>query len=348
MKKGSIIILSIVTILSMIVWFSCNPIGDRNQQSSTFNVLDETDMVKATGDNGCIGYGNATTGGEGGTTTTVTTWAALKAAVAGTSPKIVVISGAITGSGVLAPGPNTSIIGADANASLTSSTIYVSTADYDNYNIIIQNLTVIKPGTDGVTIAEGGYNVWVDHCTFVDCPDGAIDVSKDSHHVTISWCKFIYPSKGTHAFANLVSSSDDDVSPFYVTLHHNWYSDNTIERMPSVRNGQVHVFNNYYNAPGNNYCIRTRIAAQILAENNSFENVKNPWERYVSSGTPGKIKLSGNLTVNCTFVAYAADGEGNTREIPDGTDTVFTPPYAYTLESASTVKASVMAGAGPR
>jgi pectate lyase len=346
MKKGSLIILSIVTILALIVWFSCNPMNVQDKKTLTFNVLDETDLIRATGDNGCIGFGNETTGGAGGPTTTVTTWAALKAAIAGTSPKIVIISGTITGSGVCAPGPNTTIMGADANAKLIGSTIYISTADYDNFNIIIQNLTIQKPGTDGVTIAEGGHHVWVDHCTFIDCPDGSIDVTKESAYVTVSWCKFIYPSKGTHAFANLVSANDSDNCPFYVTYHHNWWSDNTIERMPSVRFGTVHVFNNYYNAPGNNYCIRTRINAQILAENNYFENVKNPWERYITTGTPGKLHLSGNITVNCTFVP-GTDGEDNVSEIPDGTDTVFTPPYSYTLENASTVKASVMAGAGP-
>ena len=55
---------------------------------------------------------------------------------------------------------------------------------------------------------------------------------------------------------------------------------------------------------------------------------------------PGKIRVAGNVRVNTTEVT-ASD-----RVIPDGTDTVFTPPYPYTLESGSTVKASVMAGAG--
>jgi len=330
----------------MIIWFSCNPFNTQNKNSS-LGVLDNPDLVKATGDNGCIGFGASATGGAGGSTVTVSTWAELKAAVQGTSPKIVMISGTITGSGVLAPGPNTSIIGANASSTLIGSTIYISEDDYDNFNIIIQNLTIQKPGTDGVTIAESGHDVWVDHCTFIDCPDGAVDVTKDSARVTVSWCKFIYPSKGTHAFANLVAANDSDNCPFYVTYHHNWYSDNVIERMPSVRFGQVHVFNNYYNAPGNNYCVRTRIGAQVLVENNYFENVQNPWERYVTTGTPGKIRTIGNVLVNCTFVA-SVDGEDNTVEIPDGNDTVFTPPYSYTLDAASSIKSIVMAGAGPR
>ena len=48
-----------------------------------------------------IGYGAGTTGGAGGTATTVTTCAALEAAVTGTEPKIVTISGIISGCGII-------------------------------------------------------------------------------------------------------------------------------------------------------------------------------------------------------------------------------------------------------
>jgi pectate lyase len=119
--------------------------------------------------------------------------------------------------------------------------------------------------------------------------------------------------------------------------------------MPSVRFGRVHVFNNYYNAPGNNYCIRTRINAEVLVENNYFENVKNPWERYVTpaGGTPGKVKATGNIEVNTTrFVNPNPDSGGNQSFLIPGNDTVFTPPYPYSLDSAASVKSSVMAEAG--
>ncbi|MBN2547030.1 MAG: hypothetical protein JXB50_14610 [Spirochaetes bacterium] len=346
MKKGSLTILAILSILTMIIWFSCNPFNSQNKNSD-FNVLDDTDLIKATGDNGCIGFGASATGGEGGPTVTVSNWTDLRAAAAGTSPKIIMISGMITGSGRLTPGPNTTLIGVGANSGLIGVTIYVSEDDYDNYNIIVKNLTIQKPPTDGVTIAENGHDVWIDHCTFIDCPDGGVDITKDSLYVTVSWCKFIYPSNGTHAYANLVSANDSDNCPFYVTFHHNWYSDNTIERMPSVRWGRVHVFNNYYNAPGNNYCVRTRIGAEVLVENNYFENVRNPWERYVTTGTPGKIRTIGNVLINCFFEA-GEDSEDNIIEIPDGNDTVFTPPYTYTLDAASNVKSIVITGAGPQ
>jgi len=64
MKKGSFIILSILTILALIVWFSCNPMNHKNQKS--FNLLDETDFVKSTGGTP-IGFASGVTGGTGGT-----------------------------------------------------------------------------------------------------------------------------------------------------------------------------------------------------------------------------------------------------------------------------------------
>lgn len=50
---------------------------------------------------GPIGYGAATTGGAGGAAVTVTSCAELEAAVTGTEPKIVTISGMISGCGII-------------------------------------------------------------------------------------------------------------------------------------------------------------------------------------------------------------------------------------------------------
>ena len=58
-------------------------------------------------------YRISTTGGSGGTVTTVTSLDALTSAVKGNDPKIVIISGTITGSdgAVVKVGSNTSVLG---------------------------------------------------------------------------------------------------------------------------------------------------------------------------------------------------------------------------------------------
>jgi hypothetical protein len=114
--------------------------------------------------------------------------------------------------------------------------------------------------------------------------------------------------------------------------------------MPSVRFGQAHVYNTYFNSPGNRYCIRTRLYAQCLVENNYFKDVQNPWERYVTSagGDPGLLHASGNLFNNVTWYV----GYDSSSVLIDGTETVFTPPYAYLLDPAEKIPALVQWGAG--
>src|SRR5207249_3520539 len=170
-------------------------------------------------------------------------------------------------------------------------------------NIIVRNLpfTVTPLGTnDGITIDGGGegtgHNIWIDHCTVSNALDGSMDMTKGADDITLSWNKYIYGPKATgntHEYVNLIGSSDSDGSAsqlFHVTIHHCWYGTNCVERMPSVRWGRVHVFNNYYTCSGNNYCTRTRISSQVLVENSFFVGagsstnlvLQNPWERFVT------------------------------------------------------------------
>ncbi|MBN2544605.1 MAG: pectate lyase [Spirochaetes bacterium] len=346
MKKGKIIILSVLSIIILIVWFSCNPFNQQTSRSDSLNILDSSDFAKATGD--CIGFGATATGGEGGPTVTVTSASEFESYVGLKTPYIVQVSGTINIGGQATIRNDKTIIGLGSNATLDGG---MKISHYNN--LIVKNLT-IKNGDDGITIQDCR-NVWIDHCNIVDSEDGQIDIVHASDWVTVSWCKFYYTSNSGHNFVNLIGHSDDnaseDMGTLHVTFHHNWWGAICIERMPSVRFGRVHVFNNYFNSPGNNYCIRTRLYAEVLAENNYFENVKNPWEQYVTEagGTPGKVRASGNVEDNCTWYVDPEPNDDNAQSflIP-GTDSVFSPPYSYALESAASAKSSVMAGAGPQ
>ncbi len=114
--------------------------------------------------------------------------------------------------------------------------------------------------------------VWIDHNTFTDQPrfdsqfppvfaapfnestqkvqhhDGNADVTLLGSKVTISYNQFI-----RHDKTNLLGGSDvaglipgHGPGKLDVTFHHNYY-ENTVQRMPRVRFGRVHVFNNFYN-----------------------------------------------------------------------------------------------------
>jgi pectate lyase len=294
---------------------------------------------------GFASLNGGTTGGAGAPVYTVTSAAQFLAVSDQNPAAIIQVSGTINWSGMNHVRSNKTVIGLPGSR-LVGGGLYL----YGAQNVIIKNLVIEEASEDAMGITTGSKNIWVDHVTFAGSADGMLDIVRESDFVTVSWCKFFYNADSGHNFSNLVSHSDSagsDVNFLRITYHHNWWGDMVRERMPSVRFGRVHVYNNYFNAPGNNYCIRTRINAQVLAENNYFENVKNPWERYITSGTPGKLRASGNILVNTSFVATGCGSDGCV-EIPDGNDTVFAPGYGYNLENGANVKSSVVAGAGAR
>lgn len=277
-----------------------------------------------------------TTGGDGGSTVDVDSASELSSAAGSSTKQIIRISGSISIE-ELTINSNKTLVGADANA-----TIVGGLRIDGESNVVIQNLKVNAKSSgangDGIRITNS-HHVWIDHVEVWDAPDGNLDISEASNYVTVSWSKFWYstsPGASDHRFSNLIGGSDSatgDENALNVTFHHNWWADRVHERMPRVRFGDVHVFNNYYSSSGNNYCIRAGYHSKVLVENNYFEDVDNPHEIDEDSGT-GQIKASGNVY----------DGTSGAKDTSGG---AFTPPYTYTLDAASGIPAAVKAGAGP-
>jgi pectate lyase len=120
-----------------------------------------------------------------------------------------------------------------------------------------------------------------------------------------------------------------DAGHLNVTFNHVWWADNVNQRMPRVRFGKVQVFNSLYTAVGDSACIEVGVSCNIRSENNVFQGVSNTVDTTHSNGA-SVIQSIGDLGSNTNVGAPA-----------------FTPPYAYALEPASSVRAAVMAGAGP-
>lgn len=201
-------------------------------------------------------------------------------------------------------GSNTSIIGLGDDAKIIGGSFIMSGVK----NIIIRNIEFEAPRdffpqwdpTDGssgewnseydnVTITNGTENVWIDHNTFSDGEhhdkdsgkyfgrtyqqhDGLLDVTNASSYVTISYNVF-----QDHDKVSLIGSSDSrttDRGRLKVTLHHNHYK-NMTQRLPRVRYGEVHVYNNYYEFNKNanygfDYALGVGKESKIYAENNYF------------------------------------------------------------------------------
>ena len=277
-----------------------------------------------------------TTGGQGGSVVEVDTASELQSAAQSSERQIIRISGTLSVS-ELNVNSNKTLIGVGTNATINGG-ININ----GKINVILQNLRIngksSGAGGDAIHI-ENSHHVWIDHCDVWDAPDGNLDISNHSDLITVSWTRFWYstsPGDNAHRFSSLIGSDDaaPDAGYLNVTFHHNWWAERVHERMPRIRYGKVHVFNNYYSSSGNLYCVRAGYEADVRIENNHFENVNNPYEIDSDSGT-AVVSAAGN-----TF-----SGGGGSR---DTRGTAFTPPYPYQLRAASAVRDAVRAGWGPR
>jgi pectate lyase len=278
-----------------------------------------------------VGYATlngGTTGGKGGSTTTVSSFAQFTAAVTGDDAKIVVVSGAIASTGNVKIGSNKSIIGKSSAAKLSGFTLTVK----DVKNVIIRNLAISKViGGDAVAIQKAT-NVWIDHLDLSsdrdhdkDYYDGLLDITHAADYVTVT-NSFLHD----HWKASLVGHSDsnsaEDKGHLTVTYSRN-YLKNLNSRGPSFRFGTGHIYNNYYDTVSDG--INTRQGAQLLVQNNVFVGSKKAL--YSTDG--GFAVATGNDFGDSENTAAAG--------------TLTKAPYTVSdLIAASAVKAAVVGIAG--
>ena len=279
-------------------------------------------------------------------------------------------------------GSNTTLVGLGDDARLVGAQVRLDNVD----NVIIRNLRMSDafdcfPQWDPTDGAEGNWNseydnialrgsthVWVDHNRLDDgdhrdsaqpiyfgrpfvVHDGLLDITNASDLVTASWNQL-----GDHDKTMLIGSSDSRVSDrgkLRVTLHHNLFQ-NLGQRVPRVRFGQVHVYNNFYDitdAETYVYSWGVGIESQIFAENNFF--------RAVSGVTPADLisvfKGTTILARGTLFNAFSGNAQVdvvaayNATHDPDLIPTVgWTPTLFLNVQPTAAVPALVEFFAGPR
>lgn len=271
-----------------------------------------------------------TTGGGDANPVTVSTAEAFRNAVRHDDPAVVIVEGRLKTGDVLI-GSNKTIIGADEQAGFHGGAVLVQ-----GRNVIFKYLSFGPAPGDAMEIS-GGTNVFVTKCAFYDSTDELCSVVRGADYVTISWSKFYFLEPDSHSYAHLIGNSDGatgDRGKLHVTLHHNWYSTGVRGRMPRVRFGDVHLYNNYYNNPAGNYCVGLGFECRIRLENTVFENAEDPWADY--GGTEnGRIGWRNLSFLNCSIPTF----------VPNSFP-VFEPPYEYAMHPVEAVKSVVMDGAG--
>ncbi|GAA4046532.1 pectate lyase [Hymenobacter glaciei] len=305
---------------------------------------------------GWASQNGGTTGGGTATPTIVTTYDQLKAAITNTAVKVVQVNGTITipSGGRISFQDQTSktVFGSTgAKLATTDQTAAGSGIFYVKRckNLVIRNLIFDGPGAydvngqDDCTI-DACTNVWVDHCEFRDGLDGNLDIKNTSSYITVSWTKFAYlkaPRAGgsggsnDHRFSNLIGSSDDataDRGKLNITFARCWWAPGCVARMPRVRFGKVQVVNSLFNSANSTSGVQAGFEANLLVQNNVFENVNRPIDLMANNSTA--VQVTGN-----TFTGTTGNTAGNGK-------TAFTPPYTLSLLSASSVKAAVTGTSG--
>ncbi|MGW3345847.1 pectate lyase family protein [Nonomuraea rubra] len=268
--------------------------------------------------------GGGTTGGGSVPATTVSSASALSSALSSGSAAVIRVSGTISCSGMLRVASNKTVIG-NSGATISGCGFNVSQAS----NVIIRNLNFRNWGDDGINV-QYSTRVYIDHNSFSNGGDGALDIKRSSDYITVSWNRFFDHDK-TMLLGHSDSNGAEDRGRLRVTYHHNWF-DGTNQRHPRVRFGNpVHVFNNYYGNVGS-YGVASTQEAGVLVEGNYFENTDDPFHLGEGSSPAGSLVARNNHFVN----SGSGQSGGSVRSIP----------YAYSLDSASSVKSIVTAGAG--
>ncbi|WP_437516098.1 pectate lyase family protein [Sorangium sp. So ce1099] len=305
-----------------------------------------TDPPPPAPEDGPIGFASlngGTTGGEGGMVVTVSDAASLTEAMVGTEPLIIQISGTIELSGMNDVGSNKTIVGLGSDAKIVGGGLYL----YREKNVIIRNITFQDANEDAIGITTETTNVWIDHCTFMNGADGLIDIVRESSYVTLSWNVF-----RNHHKTILIGHSDaasSDAGFLKVTLHHNWF-DATQTRHPSVRFGQVHVFNNYY-LNNLSYGVASRMEADVVVEGNYFLNTWFPCRAGYADSEPGDIVERGNI-IETTMPPPPSEDPNDpsppATPVCETRGAAFEPAaaYSYDADPAEHVPALVMGHAG--
>jgi pectate lyase len=291
-------------------------------------------------------YNGLTTGGTGGTEVTVSTQAELATYLSSSSKYIIRIEGTIEVEpfGYEMPvGSNTTLLGAGDDATIKGGGLSISGVN----NVVVQNLhfrdafvTFDGKTTDNDAIEiNNSTHVWINHCDFSHFDDGLIDIKNAADFITVSWCRF-----HNHNKVMLIGASDDDTQDMghlSVTVHHNWFDGEggigLHQRVPRVRFGKVHVFNNFYNK----MVIRGPMAAwdaDLVIENCYFRDSKDP-HPVEGNGSDSKLRAQGNIYDN-------SSGRIDTKNAANAFDP--SSFYSYELNEASDVPSLVMIGAGVR
>jgi pectate lyase len=290
-----------------------------NDTSFTFAIKSSVHAVArflpngTTNDPSIIGYGgvqddNGTTymtfGGALGDTVEATTVAELETWLGDTLPHVVKFSGFLTGTEQISIKSDKTLLGIGDTAHLEGIGISINQAR----NVIVRNISVAHVCTtgtangDAIEINGASKNILIEHCELYsdrnngkDYYDGLLDIKNGSTFITVARNCF-----HDHYKVCLISSGPEQYidTVARLTFHHNYFY-NCTSRLPSLRFGKAHIFNNYFK--NSDEAIHSRIGAWVRVERNYFDNVAHAVANDDAAGI-GYVQILENHFGSSTYV----------------------------------------------
>jgi pectate lyase len=320
---------------------------------------------------GWVTQGDGVTGGGNARPVVVRSMDELLAQAAGEEPRVIHVDGQLRGT--LTVGSNKTIIGRQG-AEIRSDDRVLHLPG--SRNVIIKNLHLVgvHKRNQPNTVLHDVKNVWLDHNTFINGSHDLLVVSGTSDFVTLSWNVFRHTIFGhDHMGVNIGASDNDTTSRGHlrVTHHHNFYAKLVNERMPRVRFGQVHTFNNLCLAgtdvqSRSYYAVRPGNDANIRSERNIYKDFVGPswWWTSEKLGAETSTVFNyarGNAnsvleSIEDVAIPESVKGpiaikehEGVTGQAGFyGNGKAFVPPYPYTADPTDGLEEKIRTGAGAR
>lgn len=223
------------------------------------------------------------------------------------------------------------------------------------HDVIVRGLRIRNAQKDGIWIADGAYNIVVDHVSIAGSKDGNLDITRDgTRDITVSWCILADPAGEQKNMLLAFRSSR-------VTLHHNLFT-SSFQRSPQ----QTYDDSGFTQAPdttldmrnnliwdwGKQYGTRIRYGAKANVVGNYYAangGDKNDALVVCKKGGPTSVACHGGVPESFAKVYasgnYSADG---VKLDGRGTETKAFPAPAISGSDARSAACEVLADAGVR
>lgn len=240
-------------------------------------------------------------------------------------------------------GSNKTIVGLGRGAAIGGVTLEFGSSQ----NLIVRNVALFDVNP---TLTEAGAafkldapnHLWIDHCTTKWISENFADLGAGAQGATLSWMHFDGTTSDECGGEHTLAITADGAT---ATIHHCFF-DHVETHSPKALDApaRVHAFNNLLSDnPG--YGVGSECGAQVLIEGNTFQRVATPTNRGDCADGGSAMGLI-NAPLGSNYYGSDVGPHHGGADGGEPHDSVFVPPYSYTVDEAQNEWLTVLARAG--